>query len=742
MSAIPVPIPNAQIDRWTKAAYGSWGEFSTAGGKVLYLSAHVNLHGDAQNGGNSLVESIAPVREILDTTKLSFAELLQRDLEDHRVLSGLIPYLLDDNHDTIGFFPPLLAVLLPFDSNVPTAFNEGSEKYRQADSGLWTKDIVCPEYFRFSRTTYGENGDLVRTQRTGELEWNSDKTKLVVIDGQHRAMALLAIYRSLADGDKWSGTGAKYKHFYNDEIKRRWGDGGLPNLEVPVSICIFPELLGINKGEEVHRAARKLFVDVNKEAKTPNQSRLILLSESNLSDIFTRSWLDELRSLNQARSSHTALPLCAIEYDTPSSHRSGGNDRRPQRKICIATVQQLKFVIEQVVRGSEEWVTNIVRTNKAKLSGSDAFMIRQLGLDDGNENKLIVDGQPVMKLSDLSRENFPTEAVDSLRVRFLTRWGRPLIRVFSELEPYQTVAHSIKHFESNWAVSPDQEMALAKEALFEGVGTYWTLEEFHNDWKENHPKNKPAAAEAWEIVEQKAKEFERLRSEFLSGSSNPTEQELTAARALSDRLITQALLSGIGMGFATLVMDFKISSSKRDEFTEAFVYRLNEFFRSTSATGRNRMFYFGSLQPDGASNSSFYAFVKNLEPVRWVHMRWLVLEAFFSSPFPWSAEILELIPEQRLEAIKKRRTSELRTAYIETVVQEHLDKELKKDRLPADEVKVRIRVLKEMEARYLDWFEESIDLTTSIQNSSLTLSSQIIEDDDEDENDLIFEGDE
>jgi hypothetical protein len=41
-------------------------------------------------------------------------------------------------------------------------------------------------------------------------------------------------------------------------------------------------------------------------------------------------------------------------------------------------------VIEQVIRGSEEWVTNVAKTSKRGLTGSDSFMIRQLGLDENN----------------------------------------------------------------------------------------------------------------------------------------------------------------------------------------------------------------------------------------------------------------------------------------------------------------------------------------------------------------------
>jgi hypothetical protein len=69
---------------------------------------------------------------------------------------------------------------------------------------------------------------------------------------------------------------------------------------------------------------------------------------------------------------------------------------------------------------------------------------------------------------------------------------------------------------------------------------------------------------------------------------------------------------------------------------------------------------------------------------------------------------------------------------IDTIVQEHIDKELKKDYLPADAIKLKQRVLGEIENRYKDWFEESISLTEASKVIDLTPSLDLDENEDED----------
>jgi hypothetical protein len=746
-----VPLDDDAVS-FNDRAYGSWGEFSSTGAEVLYLSAHVRLGDDLDPSSASLVESIAPVREVLDPSLMSFAELLQRDLEDFRVLHKLIPYLMEQNADSVSFFPPLLAVLLPFEHNRPTSFPAITKNPSSGVNGTWTSDMTSGDFFRFKRTIAGENGDLVRKRRTAELEWNRSKSKLVVIDGQHRAMALLALYRSLSNGNKWNDQGSQYRHFYDDTLREKYGAQGMPTLEVPVTICLFPSLAGSEDKGAVLRAARQLFVDVNKEAKTPNRSRLILLSETELSDILTRSLLDEFRQRRQKAPDEPILPLSVIEYDTPGAQ---ARDGQPQRKVCITNIQHLHQVVSAVIWGDSSWIEDITKINTRELRGSDSLMIKQLGLRAGNENNLMFNGQPVCELKEIKRNDFPANATEPLKQAFISSWGSALISIFSRLEPYNTFRQTAIQFEENWHVVHNAEMALAKEAFFQGVGTYWTLRDMNDKWEHDlnaQPQEvasemrnrEPSSVKAWRILEEQEKAFLAALTKEISGDPNPDDVVGKAARQVVERAETQAVQRGIAMSFATLVSDFKIQNAEIERFADAFVERLNQYLLDPS--NPRRKYFLATSQPDGNSDLAFYAFSKNLEGRRWVHMRWLILEAFFSSTHEWLPSLTSIVDINRLNQVQALRTSQIRTSIIETTIAEALSARGFK----ADEIRSRTpEVLKakdeeqqKIAARYQEWFGIDIDndgstlANSASQPSSIGSNEQIDVDDDIDNEDF------
>ena len=99
--------------------------------------------------------------------------------------------------------------------------------------------------FKFQKSVTTDGNDF--EVRIGRLSWNPEEAKLVVIDGQHRAMVLIAIDRTL--NNTWPGTGEKYRHFYEPVINDILKDLKSKNLSVdfskvefPVNIVWFPKL--------------------------------------------------------------------------------------------------------------------------------------------------------------------------------------------------------------------------------------------------------------------------------------------------------------------------------------------------------------------------------------------------------------------------------------------------------------------------------------------------------------------
>lgn len=136
---------------------GTWGEFCTPTGRVAFILTKARLGSSGTDSERRLTSQLRPVREVLSIEKLDFNQLLQRDLDDHRVAEGLIPYLLKPKQNGPSFFPPIMAVLLPFDSNVPAEGFPSESFHQQVDDAA-----ICFEEQRY--------GQAYRVQRHFDKE--------------------------------------------------------------------------------------------------------------------------------------------------------------------------------------------------------------------------------------------------------------------------------------------------------------------------------------------------------------------------------------------------------------------------------------------------------------------------------------------------------------------------------------------------------------------------------------------
>src|SRR3546814_902531 len=137
-----------------------------------------------------LTKSLRPVREVMSADDLDFNQLLQRDLDYHRVATNLIRYLLKNRTTGPTFFPPIVAVLLPFRNKVPSTFPEYGDVSKVSDSGMTWRQEQAGESFQVRRL-FDEETNSIHSINLAQLRWNSKTAQIVVLDGQHRAMALL-----------------------------------------------------------------------------------------------------------------------------------------------------------------------------------------------------------------------------------------------------------------------------------------------------------------------------------------------------------------------------------------------------------------------------------------------------------------------------------------------------------------------------------------------------------------------
>jgi DNA-sulfur modification-associated len=569
---------------YQNAVEGTWGEFKTPTGCVAFVLTKARLGSSGTDHERRLTAQLRPVREVLGAEQLDFNQLLQRDLDDHRVAEGLIPYLLKPKPTGPAFFPPIMAVLLPFDASKPAdAFPAQNFEDAVEDLGAKFEERRYGLAYRVQRLL--DTNGKYHAIKLGRLHWNDEYAKLVVLDGQHRAMALLAIDRTL--NHLWgTGPGNRFRHFYEGRVRDLLNQADpsfdLNQIEIPVTVCWFPDLNGA--GRDPHRAARKLFVDVNKEARTPSEARLTLLSDSELVNIFTRSLLNRLREQSPP------LPLYAIEYDNPERDVA-----RPVKWSVLTNLNLLKFGVTRCVFGPTKYITDmrLAFGGRQPWSEMDAFMRAQLDVHTLYENT-IKDGDRVITRDSIGNTHFPLQSADKLVGRFMDSWGGAILEVLGRLRPYAAHCRALQHTRDHW-IADDAFSSLAHDALFSGVGMYWTLRDSNEHWqelreqcrRENKPEpTSPDIIKAWEALQQKFPDFDEVRAKEYLGKK--TEKEVERSRKFFEIVNTHACQLGALMTLASLAYAARKSHVDIARFAEKLVAAWNAALDSKRAAEETR----------------------------------------------------------------------------------------------------------------------------------------------------------
>lgn len=640
---------------------GTWGSFDTPAGRVDYIMTKARLGGEADTPERQLTKSLAPVREVMDAGDLDFNQLLQRDLDDHRVAVNLIPYLLKPQTTGPAFFPPIVAVLLPFRSKRPTSFPAlGELASVNADEASW-QEQRAGSAFQVHRLLASDGQP--HGANVGKLWWNRSESSLVVLDGQHRAMALLAIERTLTNS--WQDTSAvKYRSFYEHQVRRVLeqhgaGEPDLSKVEVPVTVCWFPEQTG--EGSRPHEAARKLFVDVNKEARPPSESRIILLSDAELSNVLTRSMLSELRS----RSDESYLPLYAVEYDNPEV-----NSHRPARWSVLTNINLLKMAVNRCIFGPSKYLTNVAQGISGKESElqRDEFMRNQLDLATLFE-RYFEDGGIPFDRDALGDKQFPLGRMEAISARFKETWGRAILTLLSKTAPYAAHASALTKLKDDWHVA-DTFAALAHDALFGGVGVFWTLRDSHDHYLEHRDNTerrlpKSDVIRAWEALKGKEEDFDQYRAQEYLASTRP--ERVKRCKDAYNVLNTHACQLGLVMTMGSLWEMRKSQPGGVDlkdlpAFAESLVDAWNSFFQIEHSRARDRKAAFNKTGITNPINQ-----IGNMESAQAVYFRYFWMQALAVST-AWS-HVASWVPDR---GEFDRKLGEARRMYLDLCVKQQL----------------------------------------------------------------------
>ncbi|MER9490803.1 hypothetical protein NKI86_03100 [Mesorhizobium sp. M0320] len=449
------------LDLTLEGTVGSFRVGSVTGGsrslEVKYLLTHVGLNFSSSTN-DKLLSALAPVREIFDFQSLDFDEIMQRDIDDARVSAELVPYLLDEqSKDMIKLFPPIVIVVMPIQEGrtqpekyYPKVTHETlpPDPSREWPLLVTRSGAVGGEVFQFEQPMEGDlpvMHDLVR------LRLNTHRTRLVIVDGQHRAMALLAIYRNLKD--QWSDERrAPFKEYYSAWTKTYIERFNLNEINLPVILCTIPELDTAYGGDfDMKKAARTIFLTLNKTARQVSDARNKLLDDNDLISFLMRRTLSHIKEKDER--SPQALRIVNVELD------QDGSRQKIQTPVAITGVPHVYYMIEHMMLDNGGTVKGVKpRTgtfyNRTRL---DDLLAR-------------LDGRNLLGAATadtMRRDLFTTAAADKLGRQFDTRYGSYIIGALERFAPFDRHNRAVIEIGEQLEREHDRQL---KPILLEGQG--------------------------------------------------------------------------------------------------------------------------------------------------------------------------------------------------------------------------------------------------------------------------------
>lgn len=589
---------------------GTWGVLRTANGEVPYLLTSARLPDDEADAESRLTPHLRPVREALPLLgDEDFGLLLQRPLNDYRVTQDLVPYLLRAQDGVPGFFPSILVAALPFDGDTPLQEYAANPVARLRDRNAsfeWGnfEEELFGDGFRVSRLV--DNHGHHAVPRLAKFDWNPDRIRLIVLDGQHRAMALLAIQREAQDS--WPAGTELYRSFYDGSVAPLLNGVDIADIRLPVTIVWFPPVEGVP--QHPLRTARKLFVTVNNEARQPGPARLMLLEDSRLVSIFTRSLLEQMRSADTTEQLRV-LDGVLYEDDKP------GNDRARNRWPAMTDHINLKWMVHSALYS--DGVLAFSKPLKREGKPNSQVMRSRLDLPNADfPQPLPEDGEKYADfgIDDVLDSEFPHSWVPTLVRRFRDQWGELLLWPFSTEGPYASHLEALAWLLEGdaWHVGP--EGALAREAVASN-GLWPVIREQDGD--------------AWRFLDRQRDHFESRRADLFMERPATADERLKVDKSFEEALKTEACQVGLAALVLTLANVLKVAPANRPRFAQLTSHGLRAALMSTNEnSGATRRF--SLTRWDGTPEMHTLNLLREVSTSDSVHFRYMWLELLRSDP--------------------------------------------------------------------------------------------------------------
>ncbi len=462
-----LPPPRSVLDLEVSGAIATFSVPSEESDRpsipVKFIQTHVSFQLDGSHQ-EKLLANLIPVREIFNIKDLGFEHIMQRDIDDGRVSTKLIPYLVSlKDGFPVKFFPPIIVVILPVthtlepEPSYPKVNNleidENGFRYRVQRSGQ-----IGHEAFEFSQL---EVNGAVQEYDYARLRVNTTKCKLVIVDGQHRAMALLALYRNLKG---WPDNTKAIQPFYWRWSKQTIDNIDLSNIALPICICAFPNLAeGSGVQTTVAEACRAIFLALNKSARPVSTSRNLLLDDYDVIAHFMRHTLTCIK--DTPATSPFSLRIHNIELDSEEDRTVLTSD------VAISGVTHLYTTIERAMLLSSMPEGLTPPSQKFGKIRDLANLHRRL-----DSNNLL--GTDLANAT--NRRQFTHSCLETLIASYEKRYEAYLLRLLREFAPFENMARASLSLYQDLSQNSEAEF---KAMLFEGQGYLKTFQNYSEDFK-------------------------------------------------------------------------------------------------------------------------------------------------------------------------------------------------------------------------------------------------------------------
>ncbi|WP_078886212.1 DNA sulfur modification protein DndB [Streptomyces sp. MUSC 125] len=366
------------------------GEYAIGDEKVPYFSISMTIREADQY--------LRLARELAfsDDEPVNLEELFQRTVDEDRAAGPIATYLRQPG--SLKFFNAFTVVLLPVDTDkadtVAESYSEDSDAPAESPDGDLERTSIGPVQI-----------DNLPGMDIGFIRWSTKRARAVILDGQHRFLALKKILDS-----------PQTNLLKPDTTK------------IPVLLLVLDERAGFVPARDQDRllhACRSIFVALNKHAVAVSKTRTYLLDDQDIVSVSMRRLLtSEVGDGRAGQESIDRIPLALVDWHSDQA--------KFDRGLHLTSVLGLHETIRQIYpsrcdesdyEGLREYITKV-----SALIGPEG---------DSRWSELALRNRVSKHEDDALPFIFSAEEVSAVADAFVSGLGQAIVRPLMQLEPYK-----------------------------------------------------------------------------------------------------------------------------------------------------------------------------------------------------------------------------------------------------------------------------------------------------------------